>query len=151
MAAVNNWDDATKVLWLKARLTGRAQVAIQRLSKETLGDLQALTRAMKERFEPNCQTEMYWRKFQTRLKRSDEAWHDFADDLSLVHNMTQEPAMRRDGCRRNRINFYSCDAMRRRSDKPTPDTGTLLKSDGRAQYRTFFHSSRRITGSCVIL
>lgn len=24
MAAVNNWDDATKVLWLKARLTGRA-------------------------------------------------------------------------------------------------------------------------------
>ena len=86
MAAVNNWDNATKVLWLKARLTGRAQVAIQRLSKETLGDLQALTRAMKERFEPNCQTEMYWRKFQTRLKRSDKAWHYFADDLCGLVN-----------------------------------------------------------------
>ena len=73
VAAVNNWDNATKVLWLKARLTGRAQVAIQRLSKETLGDLLALTRAMKARFGPNCQREMYWRKFQTRLKRSDEA------------------------------------------------------------------------------
>ena len=36
---------------------------------------------MKKRFEPNCQTEIYWRKFQARLKQSDETWHDFADDL----------------------------------------------------------------------
>ena len=33
MAAVNNWDDAIKLRWLKARLTGRAQVTMQRLSK----------------------------------------------------------------------------------------------------------------------
>ena len=33
VAAVNNWDDAIKLRWLKARLTGRAQVTMQRLSK----------------------------------------------------------------------------------------------------------------------
>ena len=59
VAAVNNWDDATKVLWLIARLTGRAQVAMQRLSKETFVAFKTLTRAMKEHFEPNLQTEMY--------------------------------------------------------------------------------------------
>ena len=69
--------------------------------------------------------------------------------LSLVHNMMQEPAMRRDGCRRNRKNFYSCDAMRRRSDKTTPDTGTLLKSDGRAQCRTC-DASRALASYCEL-
>ena len=54
---------------------------MQRLSKVTPGDFKTLTRAMKERFEPNCQIEIYWRKFQARLKQSDETWHDFADDL----------------------------------------------------------------------
>ena len=83
VAAVNNWDDAIKLRWLKARLTGRAQVTMQRLSKVTPGDFKTLTRAMKERFEPNCQTEICWMKFQARLKQSDETWHDFADDLLL--------------------------------------------------------------------
>ena len=45
VAAVNNWDDdAIKLRWLKARLTGRAQVTMQRLSKVTPGDFKTLTR-----------------------------------------------------------------------------------------------------------
>ena len=35
VALVNEWDDAAKLKWLKARLTGKAQIAFQRLSDET--------------------------------------------------------------------------------------------------------------------
>ena len=33
-ALVNGWDDAAKLLWLRVRLTGRAQTAWKRLSTE---------------------------------------------------------------------------------------------------------------------
>ena len=84
VAAVNNWDNAMKVLWLKARLSPSSNTAA--FQGDYRRPIQALRRAMKQRFEPNCQTEMYWRKFQTRLKRSDEAWHDVADDLCGLVN-----------------------------------------------------------------
>jgi len=35
IAAVNEWEDAKKLLWLKARLTGRVQLTPQHLSTET--------------------------------------------------------------------------------------------------------------------
>ena len=34
VAAVNTWDDAAKLLWLRARLTKRAQTAYQNFSEE---------------------------------------------------------------------------------------------------------------------
>ena len=35
VAAVNAWDDAAKLLWLRARLTKRAQTAYQKISQKT--------------------------------------------------------------------------------------------------------------------
>ena len=35
VAAVNEWNDAKKLLWLKTQLTGRGQLALQHLSTET--------------------------------------------------------------------------------------------------------------------
>ena len=34
VAAVNCWDDAAKALWLRVRLTGKAQTAYKRLSDD---------------------------------------------------------------------------------------------------------------------
>ena len=41
VAAVNRWDDDAKLLWLKVRLTGRAQKAFKRLPQATQGKLPA--------------------------------------------------------------------------------------------------------------
>ena len=34
VAAINEWDDATKLMWMRVRLVGRAQTAYGRLSTE---------------------------------------------------------------------------------------------------------------------
>jgi len=51
--AVNEWEEAKKLLWLKVRLTGRVQLALQHFSEEVQGDYARLTRAIKEHFEPD--------------------------------------------------------------------------------------------------
>eukprot|EP00731_Ephydatia_muelleri_P036068 Em0198g2a len=58
VAEVNEWEDAKRVLWLKA---------------------------LKERFEPASQTARYLAEFENRRKKKTEGWADFAEDLrSLV-------------------------------------------------------------------
>ena len=52
VAAVNGWDDDQKLLWLKVRLTGRAQTAFQRLSDIAGASYNEAKKALKERFEP---------------------------------------------------------------------------------------------------
>ena len=53
IAAVNEWTGDKKLLWLKARLTARAQLALQHLPEEVQGDYARLIRAIKDRFEPD--------------------------------------------------------------------------------------------------
>ena len=52
VAAVNEWDDATKLLWLRVRLTNRAQTAYEKFPEAAKGDYQESKRALQERFEP---------------------------------------------------------------------------------------------------
>jgi len=84
IAAVNEWNDAKKLLWLKARLTGRAQLALQHLSTETQADYALLQAALKNRFEPESRKGRYQAEFQTRRKKPQEGWADFAQDLQLL-------------------------------------------------------------------
>lgn len=85
VSKVNGWDDTASLQWLKVRLTGRAQSAIQRLPSEITGDYKRLKSALQERFEPNSRKERYQAQFQARKKKKDEDWADFAEDLkSLV-------------------------------------------------------------------
>ena len=81
VAAVNTWDDASKLLWLKVRLTGKAQVAFQRLPEATRGSFDAATKALKERFEPTTRRTRYQAELHTRRKKKSENWADLADDL----------------------------------------------------------------------
>ena len=52
VAAVNSWDGEQKLLWLKVRMTGRAQTAFKKLPDDAKGSFEAAVRALGERFEP---------------------------------------------------------------------------------------------------
>ena len=84
IAAVNEWDDAAKLLWLKIRLAGRAQTAFKRFSEATKASYRATTAALKERFEPESKRELHIVEFQTRRKVRGEGWADFGEDLRVL-------------------------------------------------------------------
>ena len=84
VAEVNKWDDAAKLLWLRVRLTGRAQTAFKQLSEEARAAYGNCKKALRERFEPATKKELYLAKFQTRLKRANEGWAAFAEDLKVL-------------------------------------------------------------------
>ena len=52
MEAVNDWDDATKLKWLRVQLTGKSQTASQRLLEDTQESYNGATIALKEQLEP---------------------------------------------------------------------------------------------------
>ena len=84
MASVNEWDDVQKLKWLKVRLTGRAQIAFQRLPEATRNDYAAATKALKDKFEPGSRKPRYQAELQTRRKKKGESCADFAEDLRLL-------------------------------------------------------------------
>ena len=86
VAEVNRWDDAAKLLWLRVRLTGRAQTAFKQLSGEARGVYTDCKKALRKRFEPASKKELYLSEFQTRSKRATEGWAAFAEDLKVLAN-----------------------------------------------------------------
>ena len=85
VAAVNGWSDEQKLKWLRVRLTGRAQKALLRIPEASRTTYEATRAALKARFDPESRQTRYRAEFQTRRKKANEAWADFADDLkSLV-------------------------------------------------------------------
>ena len=49
--------------------------------RRSLGRLQECEEGLQERFEPSCRKERYQAQFQTRNKKKEESWADFADSL----------------------------------------------------------------------
>ena len=83
-ALVNGWDDPAKLLWLRARLTKRAQTAWKRLSEEARATYEGAKEALCNRFEPESKRELYSAQFQAKKRRPDEPWADFADNLRVL-------------------------------------------------------------------
>lgn len=84
IATVNEWTEAQRLQWLRVRLTGRAQRAIQHLSAEAAASLEKTMKALDERFEPASQKTLFQAEFQTRRKKRSEGWAEFADDLRTL-------------------------------------------------------------------
>ena len=79
VAAVNGWDDE-KLLWLKVRLTERAQTAFQKLSDSATATCKEAKKALKERFETASKKGLYQAELQTRWKKRTETWASYAED-----------------------------------------------------------------------
>ena len=84
VADVNGWDEAAKLLWLRVRLTGRAQTAFKQLSETTRASYTECIKGLQERFEPACKKDLYLAEFQARRKRKEEDWASFAEDLRVL-------------------------------------------------------------------
>lgn len=83
-AAVNKWENADKLLWIRARMTGRAQKAFKNLSEEAKSSYDLCKKALRERFEPASKKELYQSEFHTRRRRKTEDWAAFAEDLKTL-------------------------------------------------------------------
>ena len=73
VAAINKWDEAAKLLWLRVRLVGGAQTAYGRLPTEAKESYVELKKAFKGRFEPEALKERHLAQFQARKKRRQKA------------------------------------------------------------------------------
>ena len=63
IVAVNEWDGSKKLLWLKARVTGKA---------------------MKDRFKTESRKGRYQAEFQACHKKASKGWSNFAQDLPIL-------------------------------------------------------------------
>jgi len=81
VAQINGWDEATKLLWLQVRLTGKVQTAWERLNQDAKSTYDAAKKALRERFEPRCKQDLYAAEFHARKHMDKESWGDLADNL----------------------------------------------------------------------
>ena len=81
VAAVNEWNNEAKLLWLKVLLTGRAQAVFQHFSDETKGMYMAAKEALGKHFESPSRQDRYQAEFQTCRWKKTEGWADFAEEL----------------------------------------------------------------------
>ena len=83
-AAVNKWENADKLLWLRVRMTGRAQKAYKNLPEATRGAYKECKEALQERFEPASKKDLYRTEFYARKKRKTEDWASLAEDIKTL-------------------------------------------------------------------
>ena len=76
MAIINGWDDVEKLQWMHVRLTGKAHVALTRVSHKSY---QEAKEALKECFDPPVVKERYKVELRSRVKQMSESWGDYAD------------------------------------------------------------------------
>ena len=105
VAAVNEWNEAHCLKWLKVHLTGRAQIAFQRLSPEIRNSYDEAMEALKERFEPSSRKTRYQAELLVRRKKKAETWGDLVEDLRLLANKAF-PNLEDGECGRLALNAY---------------------------------------------
>ena len=105
VAAVNGWDEAQKLQWLRVRVTGRAQKALLRLPAVTAASFDSTREALRTRFEPESRQTRYQAEFQLRRKKAAEGWADLADALRTLADKAY-PTLQEEARERLAINAY---------------------------------------------
>ena len=102
---INGWDDAAKLKFLKARLTGRAQSVFQRLSDDQKDTFFHATTALQKWFEPVSKRQLYATELSKRRKRPTESWADLADNLKKLASKAY-PDLAREGTDQLALTHY---------------------------------------------
>ena len=84
VATINGWTNEEKLLWIRVSLRGAAHVAYQCFDHETQNSYVTVKTALRERFEPQCKSELYKIEFEKRGKNEEDTWPDFADELMVL-------------------------------------------------------------------
>ena len=105
VAAVNEWDDAEKLRWLKVRLTSRALTAFRRFLEAARASFAAATSALQDRFDPVSRRELYVVEFQTRKNTRDERWADFGEGVRILADKAY-PDLQEEARERLALNRY---------------------------------------------
>ena len=84
VARVNEWDDATCLLWLEVRMTGKAQSVWRRITNEAKSNYDTAKAALRKRFEPDSRRELYAVELQTRRRNRGASWEELADTLRIL-------------------------------------------------------------------
>ena len=69
VSTVNGWNDNDKLLWLKVRLTEKAQMAFAQLAHETQQSYATAKQALIDRFDPPSKQQLYKVKLELRGTR----------------------------------------------------------------------------------
>ena len=77
MACVNEWDEASELLWLDVRLIRKACKAWNRNYRST-------KIALRKHFKPDSHHDLYVAEFHIRKKKRDELWCDLTDNLQIL-------------------------------------------------------------------
>ena len=99
------WSDEQKLKWLRVRLTGQAQKALLRIPEASRTTYEATRAALKARFDPESRQTRYRAEFQTRQKKANEAWADFADDLKSLVDKAY-PDLQDEACEQLAMNAF---------------------------------------------
>ena len=65
IATMCEWDNTTKLKWLRVRLTGRAGTLLRRLPEATQGDFTQVVATLRKRFEQESKKELFMTELQT--------------------------------------------------------------------------------------
>ena len=96
VAAVNGWEAAAKLQWLRVCLTGRAAKTFRRLPQAKRANFKLATEALQKSFGPESKKELHTTAMQTPSRKSKEDWAVFGEDLKhLAYPDLQEDARER--------------------------------------------------------
>ena len=91
-AAINNWSDREKGLYLAVSLRGAAQGVLGNVSSETGQQYDLLVEALKERFAPPNQTELYRAQLKERRQRASETLTELGQAIRRLASLAYPSA-----------------------------------------------------------
>ena len=84
VAALNMWDDHTKVMELATSLEGAALSVLADLSPEQLNSYQELVKALLARFEPENQSEAFRARLKGRVRKATEPLTELSQEIKRL-------------------------------------------------------------------
>ena len=84
-AAVNRWEsDEEELKWIRVRLTGKAQTALQRFPADAHSKYSKCVAALRRRFHPDSKRDLHMMELSVRKRLNKEDWASLGDALRTL-------------------------------------------------------------------